>query len=351
MRIAIATAQVPFISGGAEIMTSELTRTLVEYGHSVEVITIPFKFNPPSEVLRGMNNWAAESIDAFDCGSIDKVICLKFPSFYLQHHNKSVWLMHQHRSVYELYDTLYGESSKNPEAVFLRDQIIRRDKAGLEDAKQVYTISNRVSERLKEFNGLDSSALYQPPRFSSSFHTGDQLPYIFFPSRLETLKRQELLIRAVKHLKSATVVVIAGDGGQRQHLTSLIDELNLTNRVRLLGNINAEDMIRWYANSLGIFFGPYDEDYGFITLEAMLSGKPVITCTDSGGPLEFVIHDQTGYVVEPLPEAIADAVDKLYFNRVKAKTLGMNALKHYSDLKISWDNVISKLLNADNKGI
>ena len=51
MRIAIATAQVPFISGGAEIMTSELTRTLVEYGHSVEVITIPFKFNPPSEVL------------------------------------------------------------------------------------------------------------------------------------------------------------------------------------------------------------------------------------------------------------------------------------------------------------
>lgn len=351
MRIAIATAQVPFISGGAEIMTTELARSLKEYGHSVEIITIPFRFNPPSEVLRGMNNWTVESFDRFDCGSIDKVICLKFPSFYLQHHNNCVWLMHQHRSVYELYDTPYGESSQNPEAVFLREEIIKRDTASLEDAKQVYTISNRVSERLKDFNGVASSALYQPPRFSSNFYTGDQLPYIFFPSRLETLKRQELLIRAVKHFKSACVVIIAGDGGQRSRLTSLIEELDLSSKVRLLGNINDADMVRWYSNSLGIFFGPYDEDYGFITLEAMLSGKPVITCTDSGGPLEFVLDNQTGYVVEPSPEAIADAVDKLYFNRVKAKTMGLDALKHYRDLKISWANVVGELLNNDKKGI
>ena len=40
--------------------------------------------------------------------------------------------------------------------------------------------------------------------------------------------------------------------------------------------------------ALGVIFPPLDEDYGYVTLEAMLAAKPVITCTDSGGPLEFV---------------------------------------------------------------
>lgn len=349
MRIALATVQVPFISGGAEIMTSELARSLNEHGHKVEIVSIPFRFNPPQEVLRGMNCWTAEYFDRFDCGSVDKVVCLKFPSFYLQHHNKCVWLMHQHRSVYELFDTPYGESSSNPDAVFLRDEIIRRDTIALKEAKKVYTISKRVSSRMKQYNGIDSSELYQPPRLHNRFQVGNQLPYIFFPSRLERLKRQELLIRSVIHLTSPTVVIIAGEGGQRGHLESLISELNLSNRIRLLGNISFNDMVQWYSNSLGIFFGPYDEDYGFITLEAMLSGKPVITCTDSGGPLEFVVDHQTGYIVEPSPEAVADAIDKLYFDRSKAKSMGYDALKNYHELNISWTNVVSNILDTNEE--
>lgn len=351
MKIAIATVQVPFISGGAEFMTVELVRVLREFGHNTEIVSLPFRFGPHSEVKRNMNAWSSEFFDKFDCGHIDKVICLKFPSFYLSHPNKRVWLMHQHRSVYELFDSPYGETSSNPDAVALRNEIIERDTASLSDAKAIYTISKRVSERMAYYNGVKSRHLYQPSRLTEKLHAGEQLPYIFFPSRLEMLKRQELLIRAAKHLRSPCSIIIAGDGGQGANLEILVDKLALSNRVRFLGRIDDNELVRWYSNALGVFFGPFEEDYGFITLEAMKSSKPVITCKDSGGPTEFVLDGETGYVSDPTPEAVAHAIDELYFNRSKAKQMGRAAHEHYDTLDISWKNVAEKLLSDDIFGV
>jgi glycosyltransferase involved in cell wall biosynthesis len=103
-------------------------------------------------------------------------------------------------------------------------------------------------------------------------------------------------------------------------------------------------MLSWYANSLGVFFRPYDEDYGYVTLEAMLSAKPVITCSDSGGPREFVLDGETGFVVEPRPELVADAIDRLAANPGRAAQMGQNGLASYASLGITWDHVVSTLL-------
>lgn len=343
MRIAIATTQVPFLKGGAEIMTEGLENALIEYGHEIEIITMPFRFNR-NQIPQAMEMWSAQSFETFECGKIDRVICLKFPCFYLKSENKYVWLMHQHRSVYELFGTPYGEPSDDHFALALKSEITNKDTIALREAKQVFTISKKVSDRLKHFNGVDSIPIYQPPKLANSLKTGDQLPYIYYPSRLETLKRQELLIRSVQYMKSPCTIVISGDGGQWHYLNNLIAELGLANRVKMLGRVNDDKLIQWYSNSLGVFFGPYEEDYGFITLEAMLSAKPVITCNDSGGPLEFVIDDETGYITEPVAEAVANAVDKLYFNRSKAKEMGFNGLQRYRDLRINWHNVVEQLL-------
>ena len=99
-----------------------------------------------------------------------------------------------------------------------------------------------------------------------------------------------------------------------------------------------------YAQALGVVFVPVDEDYGYVTLEAMLSSKPLITCIDSGGPLEFVIHNETGLVVEPSPAALAEAMDQLWKNRERAKIWGISARDHYESLNISWPNVVQTLL-------
>ncbi|MED5619504.1 glycosyltransferase family 4 protein [Ideonella sp. BN130291] len=343
MKVAIATVQVPFINGGAEIMTQGLLDALRAAGHRTEVVTLPFRFGPPAAVRENMDWWQALDFDGFDCGAIDRVVALKFPAFYLRHPEMRVWLMHQHRSVYELFDTPFGERSDHLDSVRFKDEVALRDTKALRAARAVFTISRTVGERLTRFNGIASTPLYQPPHFADQFIAGEDMPYVFCPSRLESLKRQSLLLRAMAHVRPPVYAFFAGEGGQSQELRRLSEELGLQHRVRFLGQIHDQEKIRYYSNSLAVFFGPLHEDYGFVTLEAMLSSKPVITCVDSGGPTEFVVDGQTGRVVAPDEHAVAEAINGLWANRQAAREMGRNGRAHYMSMDISWDSVIDAL--------
>jgi glycosyltransferase involved in cell wall biosynthesis len=345
MRIGIATVQVPFIRGGAENLVSGLARALREAGHDVEVITMPFRFFPVAEVSRSMDIWESENFESVNGYTMDAVICVKFPTFYLQHPNKKVWLLHQHRAVFELWDAGFSDDlQSSTEGQALRKDIFERDKTALASCKGVHTISKRVSARLLHYSGISSTPIYHPPQLADQIYSAPAEPYIFFPSRLETLKRQSLLIEAMTHVRSPVVAVIAGGGGQLSMLQGLIAKLGIANRVRLTGPISHEDMTMYYAYCLGVFFGPYDEDYGYVTLEAMLAAKPVITCTDSGGPLEFVVDQETGFITPPQPQAIAEAIDQLYAEKRGAARMGEAGLERYRNMNLSWTNVVECLV-------
>ena len=344
MRVAITTVQVPFIRGGAELLADGVARALARAGHSAEIVSTPFRFSPAQEVSRCMTFWQEEDFERFDCGTIDAVIALKFPTYWLRHPRKIVWLLHQHRAVYELFDTPYGISSSDAAHIALRTSIIEGDSRHLANAAALFSISKRVSERLHSNNGLSAKALYHPPPMAEAFYCSSQLPYVYFPSRIESLKRQDLLVRAMSHVRSPVAAIMSGTGGGAEALHRLANYLGVHERVRLLGHVTNDEKVIWYANSLGVFFGPYDEDYGYVTLEAMLSSKPIITCKDSGGPLEFVVDGESGLVVEPTPEAVAGAIDTLYSNARRAAEMGRYGRAHYDARGIAWDNVVEALL-------
>jgi glycosyltransferase involved in cell wall biosynthesis len=288
--------------------------------------------------------WEQENFDQLDCGRIDKVIALKFPAFYLKHHSLNVWLTHQHRSVYELFDTPHGDRSNSSEAVKLKSEVIRRDTEALSGASKVFTISPTVSERLLKFNKIHSEPLLQPPPHAEKFYSAELMPYIFVPSRLESLKRQELLIRAMPMVKEPVFAIIAGEGGDSDYLHRITRELRLEHRVRFIGRVGDAEMLSYYANALGIFFGPLLEDYGFVTLEAMLSSRAVITCRDSGCPTFFIRDGETGFVTEPMSGCVADAINQLWADRGKARRLGRNGRDLYDSLEITWDHIVASLL-------
>lgn len=344
MRIVIATTQVPFIYGGAEALAAGLCNALHQAGHQVETLRLPFRFFPEAEIARNMAHWADEDLTRLNGYEPDRVICLKFPSYYLRHPHKTAWLLHQHRSVYELWDEQPAHSA---EACALRERIHAQDTRSLSEIAARFTISQTVCDRLQRYNGLSSTALYHPPPFADRIYSAPAESYIFFPSRLETLKRQSLLIRAMTQVRSPVVALLAGTGGQEPALRQLIAQEGLEQRVRLLGPIDEAMMLACYAHCLAVFFGPQDEDYGYVTLEAMLAAKPVITCTDSGGPLEFVQDGATGRVVAPEPAAVAAAIDELHQQRHQAAQLGQQGRDHYHSLAISWENVVSRLLSDD----
>ena len=65
------------------------------------------------------------------------------------------------------------------------------------------------------------------------------------------------------------------------------------------------------------------EDFGLVTLEAMLAGKPVITCTDSGGTAELVTDGvRRARRRAAAPEALAAAIDELWSSRREARRMG-----------------------------
>lgn len=342
MNIIVTACHVPFIGGGATHHIQGTVDGLRRLGHQVELLRFPFQF-APEEAIHNVMRFAEQLDLTMPNGQrVDRVISLQFPGYGVQHPHHIVWLMHQHRAVYELFDS----NQASPEQRRLRDAVTAFDGRVLQKARHRFANSPRVAERLKTFNSLDSEPLLHPPALASFFRCAPAQPYIFYPSRLETLKRQELLIRAAAQLRSDVGIIIAGAGGQEPVYRQLIAELNLGNRVRLLGHVSDAEKIAFYANCLGVFFGPYDEDYGYITLEAMLSAKPVITCTDSGGPLEFVMNQQTGHVVAPTAESIAQAIDALAADPTKAAEMGRAGREHYQRKRVSWTHTLEQLLSA-----
>lgn len=340
MRVVIATVQVPFIHGGAEALTEGLRDAIVQAGHSADIVSLPFRFFPESEILRSMQLWESEDYTELNLYEPDLVICLKFPAFYLKHPAKRAWILHQFRNAYDLREA--GDKAVlSDNACHL---IQEKDSFYFNQCQYRFALSYTVADRLWRYNHLKAEPLYHPPPNASKFYSSPPQPYIFAPSRLETLKRIDLLIEAMRHVKSSIWAIIAGTGGQYLRLKEKIERYNLTDRVRLVGQISSQELRAFYANCLAVFFGPRDEDYGYVTLEAMLAAKPVITCKDSGGPVEFISDEIEGLVVDSDPQLIAEAIDRLANNRSWSITLGKNGQMKYDALALSWQNVVSALL-------
>ncbi len=347
MKVLIATSLVPFIRGGAELHAEGLRDAIRAAGHEAEIVAIPFKWYPPEQILSHM--LACRLMDMAEIGNtaIDRVIGLKFPAYLVPHPNKVLWILHQHRQAYELWEHPMGDLHLDPRGEEVRESIRRADRKFIPEARAVFANSATVARRLKEFCGIDSTPLYHPPRDAERFYCADADDYLLFPSRVATMKRQSLVVETLPLTRQPVSVRFLGPSDHESYTKELQDraaQLGVDNRIRWLGEVDEGEKRRQYAQALGVLFVPVDEDYGYITLEAMLSSKPVITCTDSGGPLEFVRDGETGLIVEPVPEALAGAMDALWADRRKARTMGESGHDLYRTLDISWDTVVKRLL-------
>jgi glycosyltransferase involved in cell wall biosynthesis len=347
MRIVIATVQVPFTYGGAEIHAEELRNAIREAGHEVEIVAIPFKWYPPERILDHMLACRLLDLTESNGARIDRLIALKFPAYLIPHPNKVLWIVHQHRTAYELWNHSLGDLIHNENGLSVRDSIRRADQKIIPEAKAVYANSANVARRLKEDCGIDARPLYHPPRNADRFHCAEAGDFLFFPSRITLGKRQSLVIEALQHVRTQVRVRFSGsadDESYAEELQKHATRLGVNHRVEWLGQISEGAKLELYATSLGVLYPPIDEDYGYVTLEAMLASKPVITCTDSGGPLEFVRDHETGLIADPSAESLAKAMDALWSNKREAERWGRRGRQLYTSLGINWKTVLEHLL-------
>jgi glycosyltransferase involved in cell wall biosynthesis len=339
MHILICNAQVPFTRGGAEMLVEGLREALNAHGHTAELVALPFKWYPKTEIFKSALAWRLLDLAESNGVRVDCVIATKFPSYAARHPNKVVWLVHQLRQAYDWYGTPLSDfGAEDREA---REKILQLDRRMLGEAAARYAISKNVAARLKRFNGLDAAPLYPPPRLTGRFREGEYGDYVLYLGRLDRAKRVDLLVRALALLKNGRAI-IAGTGPDLDQLKKLARSCGVSERVEFTGYVSDERAIELYANARAVLYAPVDEDYGFATVEALMSARPVITTDDAGGVLEFVNTEADGLVTAPNAEALAPALARVLTDANICRTWGRAGRERVRD--ITWDNVVEKLV-------
>ena len=341
--VLVCETQVPLVRGGAELLVRQLVSELRQRGYATDRVAVPFKWYPKEEILPHAAAWRMLDLSESNGQPIDLVITTKFPTYFARHSNKVCWLVHQHRAVYELCATEFSDFHHEEIDVGLRDRIMQLDEQMLGECSGLYTISKTVTARLEKYNGLPSTPLYHPPLLAPRLSRGEYGHYVLSVARLERNKRVDLIVRSLAHLPSHLKLILVGEGSHRRHLERDAEQLGVRDRITFAGAVNDDELVALYRDALCLVYVPFDEDYGLATLEGFLAEKPVITAHDSGGTLEFVRDGINGYIVEPQPEAIADAVARVDADRARAASLGQHGRQVAA--AITWDHVIERLVS------
>jgi glycosyltransferase involved in cell wall biosynthesis len=341
-RILVADAHVPFVTGGAELHVRSLIDVLRHRGYEVDLVALPFRSQPKEELLAQAAAWRLLDLSSSNGQPVDLLIATRFPTYFARHPRKVAWVIHQHRAAYELAGTPYSDFEHTEADVGLRRTLFELDARMLGECRRVFANSNNTARRLQTFNGVPAEGLYHPPPLADRLRQGPYGDYVLVVGRIESVKRVDLTVAAMTHVPAPIKLMIAGEGSQRAAVERAVSEQGLRDRVVFVGGVAGDELIALYAGALAVVYAPYDEDYGYVTLEAFLCAKPVITATDSGGTLEFVVNDQNGVVCAPEPAAIGAAVAGLAADRTRAAQLGQAGLARAR--QITWDGVVERLL-------
>ncbi len=385
MKIAIvAPTPIPFFIGGAEKFFWGLLQAFNRYTpHNVELIKIPCGFDFWS-LMRACRRFAD-----LDLGYFDAIISTKDPAWLCPHPNHHLYLQHRCRKVYDLYPSeLPTALGSPPHPAFERlFALLEKDDRSLSlpavldlilaleshpQAASVFVfpgpltravihyLDRRSGEpgRIRSYSAISATVAaregYFPPGIQPVVihHPSNESGFscrpgrfVFTASRLAPLKRIDLLLRAYHQVDGETEFRIAGTGEQERELRLLAAG---DPRIHFLGYVSSRELLALYAESLFVPFVPYDEDYGLITLEAMLSGKAVLTTTDAGGVTELVRDRVSGLISAPEPEALARAFSELLATPFLAVRLGERGRELAAG--ITWPAVVERLLAVMSGG-
>lgn len=350
MRIGVLRTQVPFVTGGAERHAAGLVSALRRHGHEATEISLPFKWYPGDVLADHILSAKLVDVSEAEGVPIDLAIGLKFPAYLARHPNMLFWVLHQHRQAYDMWAAGTSDLLDDPAGLALRQLVQEEDRAAFTQSPHaLYANSQNVAGRLQSHLGLEAQPLYHPPPNADLIVPGAAGEYLFAPGRLNPSKRLDLILRALAATKAPIPLYVAGTAenpAYADQLQRLAHDLGIAEHVTWLGAVTEDNLRRHYAEARAVVFTPQDEDYGYITLEAMLAAKPVVTVTDAGGPLEFIRDGQEGLITDPTPEALAGAFHHILQDKAGAERMGQGGLARYRSFDISWDHVVETLTGA-----
>ncbi len=342
--VAVVTSSPPFVEGGHLVIARSLIAALRDTGHEADLIVTPQnRFGRQGSAY--LATWLTDVGKTHDDRPVDQVISLRYPSYAVRHPRHVSWLLHPMREYYDQWDAFSRPLKWKGR---LKERTRRRlvwtaDRYLLtKNVTKLFVISATVQKRLQDCGGIASEVLH-PPAPQRAYRVDGYEPYLFAVSRFTPLKRMALIVEALAEPEARGIrAVLAGEGESFDDIRRLVATHGLADRVSLPGRLDDRGLVDHLARCRAVVFPPFDEDYGFVTVEAFAASKPVITCTDSGGPTELVRPDVSGFVTDPTPGALAAAFRRLMDDSTLAERMGQAGAVAAS--RLTWPATVERLL-------
>ncbi len=229
-------------------------------------------------------------------------------------------------------DRIVGSSSIYTEIVAVSDSVeVSLAEYPAAYREKITVINNGVSV---------SNEAVDKARVKARFHIPSNAPLLVNVGRLNQVKNQSLLLRALTFLPEVHLVIV-GDGELRNNLLSLAGSLCLENRVHLAGELPSAEVNAIVAGCDVFLFPSIAEAMGLALAEAMLLSRPIVA---SDIPAFSRILDDGG-MLAPVDNAAAwaESIKSILSNAALADTLGASARRRAS--RYSPDKMASQYLS------
>ena len=189
---------------------------------------------------------------------------------------------------------------------FFMNPIRLWDKASADRVDHFLANSQFVAKRIKKYYGKEVSVIHPPVNVHHFFVAAQPQAYFLMVGRLIAYKRHDIAIEAFNRLKLPLKII--GRGPELERLKKMAGPT-----IEFLGRVSEEDLPQYYAGCRGFVF-PQEEDFGIVAIEALASGRPLISYR-GGDIAEHLEEGRMGvFFDEQTPAAIVQAMEQFEKN-------------------------------------
>ncbi len=337
MRIALVSSDPGTSYGGTEVLIDSLAKRLRDLDIETDLVFHPANLSNVEEIISTIS-----LVQKIDLTGHDAVITFRFPSYFVEHPNKLIWLLHQFRPLMDNYGTEFGFHKTFSHDLF-KQQLERLDQKVFREAGTKLRVNSAITRaRTVESVGINPSILMCPLTHQFDELTSIKRPpevgfdnFIFAGGRISPDKRQHLAVLAA--IESRTNLVVAGSPDNSDYTNELKRNADSKNVLIIPRRLSYSELAWLYSHSNAVFYGPKNEDsYGYVAGEASYFGAELITCLDSGDVATFGRFMKSG-VAEPNYIDIAS-----YFTRftIQPSEIRKNEIRHdWNNFSTDWRDV------------
>ena len=230
------------------------------------------------------------------------------------------------------------------EGAYVADRVICVSESLRKEVSQLYTLPE--NKTLSIYNGVNASRFDAPvdvEKIRRSCAVNADEPCVLFAGRLAWQKGPDMLLEAVPSVlerRPEVKFVFAGEGEMRPQLEAQAAAAGIARSVRFVGYRTGQDLVGLFKSADLVCVPSRNEPFGIVILEAWSASKPVVA-TRTGGPAEFVRHQDTGWTVPSDVESIGDGLEAVLADDDHARRMGVNGRRE-AETRFSWNTIAAQ---------